>query len=191
MNGPLSLDALAETLARYSHAESADGDGSVYQRERLQALADAVCAHVAGDLLEIGCLNGSTTVLLAEVAAKHGRRVLAVDPWKIGTQNCKGGEYEIFCETTARLSSHIDVVRKSSQDPEAIAAIRGRPLAFAFVDGLHEYAACLLDIRACAHAGIIAVDDTKWSGDCMRAFIEGGGERRRLTSALWRESYIL
>jgi predicted O-methyltransferase YrrM len=171
--------------------ESAQSRGSTYLRERLTIVAERMARDQAGDLLEIGCLNGSTTVRLAQVARLHGRRVIAVDPWEPGTQNCTGAEYGQFLTAIAPYADIVDVVRKDSRDPDAIAYIKARPLCFAFVDGLHEYQACLSDIWACHHAHLIVVDDITWNEGVRRAWNEGTSTRQRVELPPLHEGYIL
>lgn len=171
--------------------ESAQSAGSTYLRERLTIIAERCCRDWEGDLVEIGCLNGSTTVRLAQVAKLHNRRVIAIDPWQEGTQNCTGAEYPRFLETIAPYQDIVDVVRKDSRDPDAIAYLRMRQLAMGFVDGLHEYQTCLSDIHACYHAKLIAVDDIRWSDECARAFFEGASNRQRIDLQWTHEGYIL
>lgn len=175
-------DALDQTihilaLILNGFAETADTDsapwgrGSHYQRERIAAIA-RYCAQIfAGDIIEIGCLHGSTTVLLAAVAREFGRRVIAVDPWEVGRQEIIGGEFDIFLRTTAPYCDIIDIIRLPSQDPTAVRAIAERKLCFAFVDGRHAYAECLADIDTVSHCeGIIAVDDVQWNDEVALAF---------------------
>ncbi len=171
--------------------ESAQSEGSTYLRERIMAIAERCARDWEGDLVEIGCLNGSTTVRLAQVAKLHNRRVLAVDPWETGTQNCEGEEYERFVKIIAPHKDIVDVLRVDSRDPEVKRQLELRGICFAFVDGLHEYHAALGDIRNCYHAKLICVDDITWSKDVERAFFEGAGDRARITLPPLHEGYIL
>lgn len=188
----IQLVELLRLLTPYVEIERGGSDGSIQQRERLYEVAEFMAKRVEGDFVEIGCLHGSTTVLFAEVARRFDRRVLAIDPWQIGTQNCEGGEYEIFLKTTEPHLDIVEVYRKPSQAPEIIAMLREREIAFAFVDGLHEYNACLQDIQSVHHAYLIAVDDTNgWSEEVARAFKEGAGAKTQIMNPNFRESYLL
>lgn len=171
--------------------ESAQSAGSTYLRERLTIVAERCCRDYPGDMVEIGCLNGSTTVRLCQVAREHGRRVIAVDPWQVGTQNCEGQEYDRFMQATEPYRDIVDVVRKDSRDPEVTRYLKNRELAFAFVDGLHSYQACLSDIHACYHAAVIAVDDWTWNEGIERAIVEATGTRDRILQKPFHEAYIL
>jgi hypothetical protein len=187
------IHAIVSGLLDGERADPA-GCGSVQQRDRLEAVAAWCASNCPGDLVEIGCMNGSTTVRLARVAQAHGRRVLAVDPWLTGTQDCRGGEYENFMQVTVPYRDIVDVVRLPSQEPEAVRRIQERAVCFGFVDGLHTYDACLGDILALAHAAVIAVDDVNWRPDDLRlAFWDGAQKLGRALywHPLCREGYIL
>lgn len=188
----IQLIELLRLLAPYVEIERGGSDGSIQQRERLYEVAEFMVKRVEGDFVEIGCLHGSTTVLFAQVAQRFDRRVLAIDPWQIGTQNCEGGEYEIFLRTIKPYANIVDVVRESSAAPEVVARLKRTEIAFAFVDGLHEYNACLQDIQSVHHAYLIAVDDTNgWSKEVARAFKEGAREKTQISNPNFRESYLL
>lgn len=165
-----------------ANAESGSTPQSaVKQPRRLFAVAHLCASLFDGDLVEIGAFKGDTTVQLLQVAEEYDRRVLVVDPWETGTQDCYGPEHGIFLKATAPWADRLDVVRLSSQDPEAIAAIYERELCFAYVDGLHQYEPCLTDIRSVGHCrGVIAVDDIRWSSDVLTAFFQGGMDLERV-----------
>ena len=168
--------------------------GSLHQKERIASVADYCMRGWGGDLIEIGCFRGETTRLLARAAKKYNRRVIALDPWKLGTQNCDGGEYEMFLENIEPYKDVVDIIRLSSLNPKAIALVKNRELCFAFVDGLHSYDACLKDIETVAHCNsIIAVDDLLWCADVERAFHKGAEVigRSKLHLPLCREGYLV
>lgn len=184
-------EVLRDLLSQWIPIERQGPYGEREQRERLQAAARLVCGQCDGDLVEIGCLHGSTTVMLAEVAKEYNRHVIAIDPFETGTQNCDGSEMEIFCKNTEPYTDIVDFLRMRSDDPRAVEFVKARELAFAFVDGLHEYATCLRDIRTVNHATVIAVDDTLWSADVRRAYAEGAGTRTKIEIAEFRESWLI
>ena len=148
--------------------------GGTGLESRLIPVARYCAERFLGDLVEIGCQFGDTTVKLAGIARVYDKRVVAVDPWEKGTQNCRTGrEYDEFLRKTHRFEDIVDVVRLSSFSPGAVEYVRGRDLCFAYVDGLHTYDACLSDIQATAHcAGVIAVDDVNIAR-VRRAFLDG------------------
>ncbi len=171
-----------------------NGRGSVHQRSRIAQVAEYCAQGWGGDIIEIGCWVGATTHKLAEVARRYNRRVVAVDPWEIGTQNCKGGEYEKFLSAIEGYEDIVDIVRLSSLDQKAINLIKKRSFCFAFVDGLHTYEACLSDIQTVSHCqGVIAVDDILWSPKVEQAFFEGATiiNRQKLHLPTLREGYLL
>lgn len=161
-----------------------------YRGKRIAAVADLACQHGPGDIAEIGCERGVTTIELIQVAVRHGRRVVAVDPWDEQAHPGSTRYYEEFVTRMAAYEEILDVVRLDSRSMGAIDSLR-RPLAFAFVDGLHTYGACLSDIRAVHHAGIICVDDYQNNWKMLGAFAEGAGERRKIAHPWCKEKYIL
>jgi predicted O-methyltransferase YrrM len=178
-----------------ARAMAAHARGGYGQKERLARLADYCASHYDGDFCEIGAYLGETTVVLAQQAVKHDRRVVAIDPWETGTQNCEGYEYATFLERTSPFREIIDIIRLSSLDPQVRARLAPRRFCLAFVDGLHTYQAALSDIMMLSPltSGIIAVDDLRWMVEVRAAFLKGA----RLTGrvALWdkrcREGYLL
>jgi predicted O-methyltransferase YrrM len=192
---------LADIIARTVEQEEAASpqlelheQGSFLQGDRLAEVAELCAQRKAGDFIEIGCYIGETTRRLAEVAHQYGRRITAVDPWETGTQNCEGWEYEAFLKNIEPYASVVDIVRDDSTKRRTIARIRKLNLCFAYVDGLHTYAACLSDIRAVAHThGIIAVDDIYWSYPVTRAVRRGAYLTRRTAvhHPACREGYLL
>ncbi len=194
------VDALIRTVTSlmkddedYYHNESDLAHwGGIRFRERVVAVAALAAQWFAGDFAEIGCDSGKSTRLFLEIAQKHSRQVLAVDPWIPGISGCDGGTYDRFVENT-RGYENLQITRLPSQDPAVIAALKATPLCFAFVDGLHIHEACYSDILAVGHAGIIAVDDIVWDGALLDAFTFAAAKigRRIIRHPFCREGYIL
>lgn len=182
---PLSFSGTGEWTSPWTK-------GTIQRRHRVKAVAEYATRY-EGDLLEIGAHCGQTTALLARIAGEHGRRVIAIDPWEEGTQNCDGHEYGEFLEATEPWKDIIDVLKMRSEDPKAIAYIKARQLCFAYVDGLHTYPNCYCDIMACSHAAIIGVDDLIWNTDVERAFYDAQAECKKspIRHELISEAYLV
>ena len=163
--------------------------GGMYLSGRMARLADRCAQRVLGDFVEIGCWEGATTVPLAMVAMRHGRRVIAIDPWD-GTGRGRAEGYQFFLEAIEPVKDVIDIWQTHSEAPEAIARLAGRPLAFAFIDGLHTYEGVASDLKAVAHCkGLIACDDCNWNEGIRRAIRESG--KPYLGHGGFREVYVL
>ena len=167
--------------------------GSAQQIERISKLADWCAEKYEGDFIEIGSYIGETTKELTKLARKYHRRVIVVDPWETGTQNCKGWEYDKFIENTKPYRDVLDIIRDSSFNKKTVNMIKSRKLCFAFIDGLHTYPACLSDILTVNHtSGVIAVDDILSSNNLLLAFERGAYLTSRIPMhhKLCREGYL-
>ena len=182
------------------HGPSAYQHGAARQRERIHSVAELNVQRHEGDLIEIGAYKGETTRHLCEVARRYSRRVIVVDPWMTGTQDCDGEEFDTFLRNVEPYLDLVDIIRASSLDPEVISQIGKRRLAFAFVDGHHSYEACFSDICAVRHTlGMIAVDDLIidpqiWWGDAVSLGFRRAATRigRIAIREPWtREGYLL
>lgn len=167
--------------------------GTIQHLARVLAVAEYAVKRFPGDLVEIGCMTGTTTMHLAALAATHARRVIAIDPWEAGTQNCDGTEYGVFLENTAPYKHLVDVLKMRSQADEAANYLQGRELCFAFVDGSHEYEDCFWDIMATAHAPLICVDDVLWNRAVRLAFEHGAADLgwQAVTNRWAKEGYLV
>ena len=191
---------IIEVVQRWAAREPTDRDGhkngAVYRVERLAAVAKLCTDLWEGDLVEIGCYMGDVSQHLARVAKAAGRSFVAIDPWKVGTQDCRGGEYEVFIR---RVNPYLDVCniwRSPSQDADVVEMLAGLKMCFVLVDGLHSYDGCLADIRAVKGCGgVIAVDDIWWQPlqKVRRAFLDGAFEigRDAFAPRYAREGYLI
>lgn len=152
-------------------APTGSDDHKLQRRTRWIKAARAAVEAGPGDIVEIGAMEGDSTVEFCKIAEEHGRRVLVVDPWTPGTQNCQGHEHEMFMHRTERWreSDILRIARHTSQYIPVIEALIDRNWAFALVDGLHKYGEVLGDIMAVRRARIICVDDLNMS-EVDRAF---------------------
>lgn len=164
--------------------------GAEYLRERLATVARLAAEH-EGDLVEIGSFLGETSVLLAAIAKEKGKKLLCVDPYQTGTQDCGGSEYEIFLDHIQPFGDTVEHVRLSSQDERAIARLKDTPLCFALVDGLHTYNAAYTDMLTVRHARVVAVDDM-WMAPVAQAFKDfPAPQDRKLHLFPLREAYLV
>ena len=163
--------------------------GSKFQRNRISYICEATLKQFDGDILEIGCHTGMTTVVLCKLARKYNRRVYAVDPYD-GNQQ---GNEDVFKHFTERTKDYIDVLsffRYKSQDPVIHELINDSNICFSFVDGLHTYDACKADIELCKNnTGTMCVDDLGWHAGIRRLFEEYSFDK--YYNPLCREGYYV
>ncbi len=84
-----------------------------------------------GDLIEIGCLAGGTSVLLAQVAHRFGRKLVCVDNWAAG-KPWNFDKYEKqFRKTLEPFADCVEVIKgtrtplaSSGTTPEGNTALR-------------------------------------------------------------------
>lgn len=144
--------------------------GSRFQRERIKEICEITLNNYSGDILEIGCHIGTTTVILCKIAQAYNRRVICIDPWD-GKQQGNQKVYDEFMINTSMFSDVLDLKRVSSQHEDAIELISTRDICFSFVDGLHTSEACGVDIDSCSkNTGVMCVDDIGWIGDLKLTF---------------------
>lgn len=168
--------------------------GGSQQRRRLENFARWSASLYPGDFVEIGAYRGETSRLLAQAAAETGRRLIVIDPWMTGSQDCSGTEHQEFLANIAQWKKHVDVWRESSQDQQVISRLKERQLCFAFVDGLHTLKGAFSDTMAVGHAkGIIAADDVRYNRDLAFAHNHAAAllGRRSVIDPDLREAYIL
>jgi len=164
----MNKKGIKEEINAIVRKDIAKGTGKVpfgWNGKRVARVADIACREHTGDIVEIGAYKGRTTAELLKVANRYDRNVIVIDPWKKGTQNCVGGEYEEFLHNTRHWHNRLIVHRMRSDDPQLKNWIPAMRLAFAFVDGLHTFEMCYHDIMLVGQAGIICVDDInrkKW-----------------------------
>lgn len=173
-----SLDT--EFFNHYIPLEKGSGEqrvhvyGAMYQRVRLVAALERCFERDFGDAIEIGCMGGKTSKLLAEVCQRYGRTLVCVDPWV----NMPGYEwidfeahYPVFLEAIEPFKNNVQVIKLPSQDPDAIRTIQEREYAFAFVDGDHAYEPALEDLRTILPITTCAVasDDHRYDSRVQQA----------------------
>jgi len=136
---------------------------------------------IRGDILEIGTYFGrSTAVLASELRADE--RLLACDPFEneaVYGYSTPPTRDDVVRSVTALSSAATDGRLEIFEGFSADLALRGRLFRFVHVDGSHEYADALADLRSVSDhlvpGGIIAVDDYEhplWAGvvEAVRSF---------------------
>jgi predicted O-methyltransferase YrrM len=141
-------------------------------RNRIELVCDYAVQCYEGDIVEIGVKRGKTTERLLKVAEKHGRKVIAVDPFKGNAS--QSGDEQAFYNTTKPWRDILTVIKKPSQTHNVKIDLMKKTMAFAFVDGDHSYEGAFVDIHTVKHAGIIAVDDILWISEVYKAFWQAG-----------------
>ncbi len=191
---------VADVFERLAESPQGRDDDNLYsygghwQSQRVAALAELAVRRHPGDIVEVGVNRGFTTMLLAPIAQRHGRKIIAIDPWIAGTQNCQGFELDEFLKNTAPWRDSVEIWKMSSFAPEAFARMGRRPLAFAFVDGLHTFDACMSDFRLVGHAaGLIAADDVRYNREVALALRVSARRlgRRAFHLPSMREGYLI
>jgi len=199
---PRSLSKLLTSLSQNAEKEEEQfqkGEynqyqyGSLFQKERLALVADYCADKWSGEFVEIGCFKGASSQVLCKVAQKYSRKLICIDPWEVGTQNCEGEEYETFLEATKEFRDVTRIMRMSSLDERVIQEMQNTQLSFGFVDGLHTFEGCSSDIRTLSRcAGIIAVDDLSWNPEVRKAFFQSALQYnlQSFYHPIMREAYL-
>lgn len=150
------------------------------QRIILHSVASQCIDTLGGGIVEIGCAEGCTSVVLGQLARAKGKTLTCIDPYD-GNQEGTEALYRQFVERTTLLGDSVKHHRVSSLDlPGIQAAVDAKP-SFVFVDGLHYEWAAYRDIltayQALPPGGIVCVDDTNMMGkDAGAAFRQAVGE---------------
>jgi predicted O-methyltransferase YrrM len=124
---------------------------------------------IEGDILEIGCFLGKTTVFLTRMCEElyPDRKVFSIDPHtddslqEITAPNKQQGTvHQHFINHTKHLKNH-KYYREYSFD--VACKFEDKSLAFAFIDGLHSYEGVIKDyelyIPKIKLGGIVVFDD--------------------------------
>ena len=170
--------------------------GGVYQWDRLAYVAEWAAENLPGDFCEIGCYAGGMTTRLAAIARRHGRKVIAIDPFPAGTpyrlaEEVRGGfAYEIA------PWPEIEWHEVDGNTSAAAKAIGERRLCFGFADATkeHEHVRAQLATLMAASDGPVCVDDA-YVPDVLRAADErareSGGAWTHLRVSSTRETWLV
>ena len=126
------------------------------RRLRHEYILKNILPYTKGDILEIGACIGESTIIYLKIAQKHKRIVHVFDPWM------NEQWFDTFIETTKDYKDNCIVYRQSSTIQDSINKMLAIPkIAFAFVDGAHDYYSARSDIQVVAKCSptIICVDD--------------------------------
>ena len=189
-----SLYLLEDERRHNANCENMYHFGGSLQRKRIENFARWSAANYPGDFVEIGAFCGETSRQLARTATELGRRLIVIDPWMTGGQDCEGTEYQKFLTNIAPWKESVDIWRESSQDVAIIEKLKARPLCFAFVDGLHTLKGAFSDTMAVGHTkGIIAADDVRYNHDLAFAHNHAAAllRRKSIIDPDLREAYLL
>jgi len=141
-------------------------NGACGRVARIRDIIRPLVEITPGNIVEIGCGVGQSSVYFLEAARDFNRRFVAVDPWGDSYKSngkANGYTFAEFSKSVDIMSPHIVVCRTESGDPEAIKTILAyASYAFGFVDGdVFSVKSVLGDMQTLAGCGtsIICVDD--------------------------------
>jgi len=131
------------------------------------------CSQMQGPILEVGCYEGRSSVLLAS----FGRPLYCVDPFDREDTATDGDKIEEAWHVNMRSRElfHAVLFKQPIEEWEV------RPVEFAYLDGEHSYDGTIVQIekaQACG-AKVIAVHDVNDSGggfQVKRAAVEALGQ---------------
>lgn len=157
-------------------------------------------AELDGDIVEFGCWEGRSTVVLANAAAPEP--VIAVDHWK-GSDTLTIAEYAPDRDVKAIFDLNVELLTAGNVDVRDMATrtfcdgYRGRGVKFIHIDADHAYEQVVQDIRwaldNAVPGAVICGDDYKpyWSG-VIRAVDELVPGRTVFNSMwVWRVPFAL
>jgi len=143
---------------------------------RQRTLAEKSCAAGPGDLIEIGVLAGDTSILLAEIARKYGRRLICIDNWPT---TGVAAPYRLDLAEASfyrQMSPYEDVYelwRVDANAPETLDRIRKGEWAYALSDDGHQYEDHFQQLCALlpVSTGIVVADDVYYHNTVKDAMI--------------------
>lgn len=160
------LPETGQRIQKFLDGYEAKDNWDTLRTERTHDILPMVLQHIAGDILEIGAFEGSTTNVFCKIGAEYNRTVHVVDPWD-GRQQGSHSTYNKFTANTAG-HTNLKVQKLGSEDPKVLAKFLKDDVKFAFIliDGHHTYKSVQNDITNFKDLllpnGIICIDD--WHG---------------------------
>lgn len=139
--------------------------------------------QTTGPILEVGCFQGRSSVLLAQT----GRTMYCVDPFDDFHSEYTGNQLEAIWRENLKVFPNATLYRQKVEDWQA------QPVGFAYLDGDHTYQGTRAQIEkalACGAQviGIHDVNDTGGGVEVKRAALEllGTWDKRVERLAVWR-----
>jgi hypothetical protein len=120
-----------------------------------------------GNIIEIGCGNGDTSLVLLKVCKKYNVKFVAIDPFEDNWDNVPEGygtpyPYKTWSDNVKQYKDIIVHHRLPSQDKKLYKLLEpNKSYSFAFVDGIQYKDAVLSDINLMVHLDVpvICLDD--------------------------------
>jgi len=152
-----------EDMAKQERAKEnsvAEKGGALFS-PRMQQIASLAAATYEGDLIEIGCYSGTTSILLAAVARETNRKLTCVDNWIPNTGWDHEGAEKGFLKDMKPFAEWVEILRMDAHSEEAIERIKQRKYCFALSDDGHQYEDHLSELRTLLPitAGVVVADD--------------------------------
>lgn len=161
-----------------------------------------------GNVIEIGCGGGDTSIHLLRSCKKFNRKYIAIDPFEDNWNNIpdsygKPYPYSVWKDKVKHFQDRIVHFKLPSQDPSLYELLeKQKPFAFAFVDGIQYKQAVLSDINLLVklNCAVICIDDydrnTELSQvpDAVNEFIEQNPNFKvvaELSTTRRRKAYIV
>ena len=132
----------AEKLFKVATTPRFTADWTVYTREVLDSITSgSLTLPETGDVLEVGCSEGRTTLSLA-VTFGEDVTIICIDPWKDGKYSPYidvdlSGQYGRFLANTCGVRHRLRLNRGTSAAVLPSLSKLGTKLRFAFIDGDH------------------------------------------------------
>jgi hypothetical protein len=146
---------------------------------RIKKLASALT--VAGDIAEIGALQGNCSVVLGRICARHRRHLHCIDTWKPydddGLLKVVPNEFKTFWRRICEENLHAVVVPHKGKSDSALRSFADKSLAMVVIDGDHRYDQVVKDIagwrqKLVVPGGLMVCHDYSWEyhPDVVRAW---------------------
>lgn len=130
-------------------------------RDRIEQYARKAAKKFPGDLIEIGCYAGDTTLRIIKVAQEFGRKVICVDNWLPNTGYELDKVELVFRKQVEQYKDFVTIIKGDAHIEEIMKQIKQHNYCFALSDDGHSYNdhKTELDTLIPITNGLIAVDD--------------------------------